>query len=139
MGPHVFSVDRANALIPELDRIFADLDAVRQKLLSAKKKMDVLEMIHGESIMSMESPDRREYEHYDSEVAQLKSEFERACGRIGELGGHLKSVDQGLVDFCGVIDERLVELCWKRGESRIEYFHHVGEGFGGRQAIPAEV
>ena len=35
-------------------------------------------------------------------------------------------------------ENRLVFLCWKRGEKTIEYYHHLEDGFPGRQPIPEE-
>ena len=139
MGPRVFNVEEANRLLPEVESVFEDLDALRERASAIKKKMDVLEMIHGADVLKSPTPDGREYRHFLEEVGGLRKQFEETCGRIVESGGHLKGVDEGLVDFCGVIDGRLVELCWKRGEERIEFFHHIGEGFPGRRPIPAGV
>jgi hypothetical protein len=49
----------------------------------------------------------------------------------------VKSVERGLVDFYGVIDSRLVSSAGGAGES-IEFYHHLEDGFPGRQPIPAE-
>ena len=136
MGPRVFTLEEAEALIGSIEGYFSDLDAQREQLVQIKKKMDVLEMIHGSEVTTVPSPDAREYGHYLEQIDEIKKEFESICGKIAGTGAHLKGVDQGLVDFCGVIDGRLVELCWKRGEEKIEYYHHIGEGFGGRQPIP---
>lgn len=139
MGPRIFTVDEASALLPDVEEAFRDLDALRAQASAIKKKMDVLDMIHGSDVLKTPSPDAREYRHYLDEAGELRRKFEEACGRIAELGAHLKGVDEGLVDFCGVIDGRLVELCWKRGEERIESYHHVGEGYPGRRPIPAGI
>lgn len=136
MGPRVFSLEEADGLIPDVEAVFQELDALRERAATVKKKMDVLEMIHGAEILKTPTPDGREYRLLLDEVGGLRKQFEEACGRIVELGGHLKGVDEGLVDFCGVIDGRLVELCWKRGEDRISHFHHIGEGFPGRRPLP---
>lgn len=137
MGPRVFTLEECNALIPSIAERFQELDALRAQLTQVKRKMDVLEMIHGAQVMQTPSPDAREYAYLLQEVDRLKREFEAACGKIVECGAHLKGVDEGLVDFFGVIDGRLVELCWKRGEDRIDFYHHVGEGFAGRRELPA--
>lgn len=137
MGPRIFTLEECNALIPSIEGRFGELDALRAQLAQVKRKMDVLEMIHGAQVLQTPSPDAREYKYLIEEVDRIKREFDSACGKILETGAHLKSVDEGLVDFFGVIEGRLVELCWKRGEERVEYFHHVGEGFQGRREIPA--
>jgi hypothetical protein len=138
MGPRVFTAREANALIPDLEKNLQALDRVRERLRQAKSKLDVLEMIWGEEVRSESNPDRREYVHFVEEVEQAKKDHDATVREIAELEGVVKSVDQGLVDFYGVIDSRLVFLCWKRGEKAVEYYHHLEDGFQGRQPIPSE-
>ena len=138
MGPRVYTPREATGLISQLDRIFGDLDTVRERLRSIKAKTDLLEMIWGEEVRTETNPDHREYAHYLEEVDQAKKDFEAAGRKVQELEGVVKSIEQGLVDFYGVIEGRLVFLCWKRGETAIEYYHHLEDGFPGRQPIPAE-
>jgi hypothetical protein len=134
----VYTPREANALVPQVDRIMRELDAIRERLRLIKSKVDVLEMIWGDEIQSETNPDRREYVHYMEEIEKTKKEFEGATRKLGDLEAVLKSVEQGLIDFYGVIDGRLVFLCWKRGEKAIEYYHHLEDGFAGRQPIPSE-
>jgi hypothetical protein len=137
MGPRVYTPREASGLISQLDRIFGDLDTVRERLRSIKAKTDLLEMIWGDEVRTETNPDHREYAHYLEEVDQAKKDFEAAGRKVQELEGVVKSIEQGLVDFYGVIEGRLVFLCWKRGETAIEYYHHLEDGFQGRQPIPA--
>ena len=100
--------------------------------------MDVLEMIWGEELQAETNPDHKEYGHYLESVDQAKKDFDVATHAFVDLEIVVKSIDQGLIDFYGVIDSRLVFLCWKRGEKGVEYYHHLEDGFPGRQPIPAE-
>jgi hypothetical protein len=138
MGPRVYTAREANALVPKLERIFNDLDGVRSKLKTLKGKMDVLEMIWGEEIQAETTPDHREHAHYLEEVEQAKKEFDSTARKIQDLEGVVKSVEQGLVDFYGVIEGRLIFLCWKRGEKSIDFYHHLEDGFQGRIPLPTE-
>ena len=138
MGPRVYTPREANGMVSQLDAIFDDLGRTRGRLKQIKGKMDVLEMIWGEEIQAETCPDHREYAHYVEEVEETKKLFDGTVRKIQDLEGVVKSVEQGLVDFYGVIDGRLVFLCWKRGEKSIEYYHHLEEGFQGRQPIPSE-
>jgi hypothetical protein len=40
-----------------------------------------------------------------------------------------------LLDFPCLIDGETVLLCWKMGESRIEFWHTLDGGFAGRQPL----
>jgi hypothetical protein len=138
MGPRIYTPREANALVPKLARIFDDIDQIRTRLKTIKGKVDVLEMIWGEEVRAETNPDHREYAHYLEEIDQAKKDFDATTRKIAEFEGSLKSIEQGLVDFYGVIESRLVYLCWQRGEKAIEYYHHLEDGFQGRQPIPAE-
>jgi len=138
MGPRIYTAREANALVPRLSKAFDDIDEIRGRLKSIKGKIDVLEMIWGEEVQAETNPDHKEHAHYLEEIEQAKKDYDAAGRRIAEFEAVVKSIEQGLVDFYGVIDSRLVFLCWKRGEKSIEYYHHLEDGFPGRQPIPAE-
>ena len=138
MGPRIFTVREANQVLPKLEPIFQDLDAVRSRLRKLKGKMDVLEMLWGGEVHLEENPDYREYLHYSEQLLEAKGEFEQIHSRFADLEVVLKNLDSGLVDFYGVIDSRLVFLCWKRNEKSVGYFHHLDSGYSGRNEIPAE-
>ncbi len=138
MGPRIFTAREVSALLPKLLTLFEELDALKSRLKQLKSKMDVLEMIWGDEVQVETNPDHREHLHYRTELDAAKKAYEATIQKFGEMDAVVKSLDQGLVDFYGVIDSRLVFLCWKRGERSVEYFHHLEEGFGGRQPIPAE-
>lgn len=138
MGPRIYTPREANALVPKLARAFDDIDAIRNRLKTIKGKVDVLEMIWGDEVRAETNPDHREYTHYMEEIDQSKKDYDSATRKFQEFEAVVKSVEQGLIDFYGVIDSRLVFLCWKRGEKSIEFFHHLEDGFPGRQPIPEE-
>lgn len=138
MGPRIFTAREVTALLPKLNGMFEALDSLKARLKQLKSKMDVLEMIWGDEVQVETNPDHREHLHYLEEMEAAKKGYEAAVQKFGEVDAVVKSLDQGLVDFYGVIDSRLVFLCWKRGERTVEFFHHLEEGFGGRQPIPAE-
>ena len=138
MGPRIYTPREAAALVPKLTKAFDDIDAIRARLKTIKGKVDVLEMIWGDEVRAETNPDHREYTHYMEEIEKSKKEFDVATRRFADFEAVVKSVEQGLVDFYGVIDSRLVFLCWQRGEKTIEFYHHLEDGFPGRQAIPEE-
>jgi hypothetical protein len=56
-------------------------------------------------------------------------------GEIDEIGVQVKDLDSGLLDFPCRVEDEIVLLCWKSGESAIEHWHTVESGFKGRQPI----
>lgn len=62
-------------------------------------------------------------------------EIEDLTARVQEYGCIIKSHAEGLVDFPAILEGREVYLCWRLGESRIEAWHELEEGFAGRQPV----
>ena len=63
----------------------------------------------------------------------------RGGARFEQLGAVIKEPRQGLVDFYGRVDGRLVWLCWKYGEAEVTHYHALDEGFGGRKPIAPDM
>lgn len=75
-------------------------------------------------------------------LAALRAERERAAQRLKDAvaeieaaGVQLKDLNEGLLDFPCLREGRVVLLCWKLGEERIEHWHGTEEGFAGRKKI----
>jgi len=60
----------------------------------------------------------------------------RAIRELERMGVQVKDVKSGLVDFPSRLDGREVLLCWRVGESKIEFWHDLQSGFAGRQPLP---
>lgn len=77
-----------------------------------------------------------------SQVAKVRAEAEMELRRlretlteIDEIGVQVKDLDAGLLDFPCRLDEEIVLLCWRTGETAIEHWHTVEAGFQGRQPV----
>ena len=71
-------------------------------------------------------------------MAEALARLKAAIDGIQEHGCLVKDLDMGLIDFPAMFKGERVLLCWKLGETGIEYWHGVEEGFGGRRRIDAE-
>ncbi len=47
----------------------------------------------------------------------------------------IKDIEQGLIDFPGIIDGQQVLLCWKEGEPEVAFWHTYQAGFAGRKPL----
>ncbi len=54
---------------------------------------------------------------------------------ICSAGCHIKDLEDGLIDFPTIWEGREVYLCWKLGESEVNFWHEVDSGFAGRQPL----
>ena len=77
-----------------------------------------------------------------AEVAQQRSDMEshlelvrESIAEIDSIGVQVKDLDSGLLDFPFRLDEDIVLLCWRLGESSSEHWHTLESGYPGRQPV----
>lgn len=75
-------------------------------------------------------------------VTKLRAEMEahlqmarESVAEIDSIGVQVKDLDAGLLDFPCRVDDQVVLLCWRMGETAIEFWHTVEDGFKGRQPL----
>jgi hypothetical protein len=75
-------------------------------------------------------------------VAKLRAEMEGHVQRVREsiaemdsIGVQVKDLDAGLLDFPCRLDDQVVMLCLRMGETTIEHWHPVDTGFKDRQPV----
>jgi hypothetical protein len=123
-----FNVAEAEALIPELEKIF---EGVAELAALAELKSAAL---------------RRRQEGDDGDLAAAAIErsqlqflaqgINERLQKIVELGAMPKGVDPALVDFPHRLEGRDVYLCWRLGDKRLTHYHGTDEGFSNRQPLP---
>ncbi|HNK62730.1 MAG TPA: DUF2203 domain-containing protein [Anaerolineales bacterium] len=75
------------------------------------------------------------------ELSRLLPDFDRLdllLHRLQDMNIEVKDLTIGLIDFPALHEERVVYLCWKYDEGRIQFWHEVEAGFAGRQPIDWE-
>ena len=120
-----FSVEEANAIIPELlvniPRLQGLLQDLTEKYPDVNKAREKAQFNGG----SLQGAD---YINCVLNINYLTEQLE-------SKGLILKGIKHGLVDFLSMRNGREVYLCWKVPEQRIEYWHDIQAGFAGRQRI----
>ena len=124
----IFTVQEANALIPNVRIILAKIQRAHRKLShyrdEAKSASEAAEQGGGGGIA--------EGVAYASVLTELTVQLAELEG----LGVQLKDFERGLVDFPSLRDGRVVLLCWQMGEGdELEWWHDVDAGFAGRTPL----
>ncbi len=134
-GPKLFTVEEANAALPLVQAIVQDVVAVSQEIVERRER---LSQIKGDRKPTAGDP-------YGDELAQIEEELEKERGRLyefaaelRELGVELKDGLTGLVDFPSRMEDRVVYLCWKLGETEVLHWHELDAGFSGRHPLTAD-
>jgi hypothetical protein len=129
--PRLFSLEKANALIPALEQDLGRLRELNQQSEPTRAKLTHLEQ-RGQSNGKDLASQLRELQEA---LRSWRTEAETILGKISDLGCEIKDLEQGLIDFPSERDGRTVYLCWKRGEARIEFWHELSTGFAGRMPL----
>ena len=133
MADRLFSPEEVEALIPTLTALVeqlrdaqAEMEAMRTRMEQEDRRLTLV----GGGVLDREMRRR--------ERTRLEAATKRAHGAIEGIhrtGGVPKDVALGLVDFPHLRDGRIVNLCWKHGETRIRYWHGLDEGYTARKPL----
>lgn len=123
----IFTVQEANALLPEVRIIAGKIQRAHRKLSKfrdeAKKAAEAAEQGGGGMTSGIA-------------YAAVLTELTTQLAELEALGVQLKDFDRGLVDFPSLRDGRVVLLCWQLGEGdELEWWHDVDAGFAGRTPL----
>ncbi len=128
-----FALDEAQSLLPVLESLLKR--AIDGKSLAEEKETKVQELrqrifLSGGMQVNVVTVMRQR-----AEIDKLVQQAKDAVAEIDAIGVQVKDLEMGLLDFPCLIDGEIVLLCWKMGETRIDYWHRVDEGFRGRQPL----
>ncbi len=131
-----FTLPEAEQLLPEVERLLRSCIQSKQDYDRAESELKLLEQritLTGGMMVAREH------------VAQIRNRKESAARvlkttleGIQGIGCQLKDVDTGLIDFPTLYHGKEVYLCWKLGESGIQFWHRVEDGFRGRRPVDEE-
>jgi len=117
-----FTLEEAEATLPELREALARMQEARQTLLRTAERVKEVVAGNGGGPENQESRDA---------AGTLQTEVER----ISAQGIILRDVESGLVDFPAERDGREVYLCWRLGEDHVAHWHPPETGISGRQPL----
>ena len=123
----IFTVQEANALLPEVRIITGKIQRAHRKLSQfrdeAKEAAEAAERGGGGMANGVA-------------YATILTELTTQMAELEALGVQLKDFERGLVDFPSLRDGRVVLLCWQLGEGdELEWWHDVDAGFAGRTPL----
>jgi hypothetical protein len=128
-----FTLDEAQSLLPVLESLL-------KRAIEGKQAAEEVEN-------SLSEISRRIYlsggMRVDvTEVAKLRAAMEthlqkvrESIAEIDSIGVQVKDLESGLLDFPCKLEDQVVLLCWRMGESAIEHWHTTETGFKDRQPV----
>ena len=130
-----FTLEEASNLLPVLESLLKRAVAAKEKIELRQLEMAALSqkiMLNGGVLVRVSQAARRRAEH-DHALKEAKD----VLAEIDSIGVQVKDLDTGLLDFPFQLGDEVVLLCWRMGETEINWWHSIEDGFRGRRPLDA--
>ena len=124
-----YSIDQADARLPDLTALLDKLRADRGEVASARDELQRFQTTNGNADHAEELKAREE------RIRALVYRMERYVSQLVAWDITLRDIETGLVDFPALVNGRQVCLCWRLGEDKVGFWHELDAGFAGRRPL----
>jgi hypothetical protein len=137
VSERLFTPEDVNRLIPRLtDLLETGVERYRQATALQERLREDRARV---AASGGERLDARDWRARAERLDGLGIEVRQVLEEIRALGGVIKDLEMGLVDFPGrgpaEHGDRIVNLCWKLGEDAVRFWHGMDEGFAQRKPL----
>jgi hypothetical protein len=128
-----FTIDEAQALLPVLESLLKRAIESKRAARDVEAKLSELgRRIYLSGGMRIDVAEAgRQRAEMDAHLQRVKE----SIAEIDSIGVQVKDADAGLLDFPCRLEDKVVLLCWRMGETTIEHWHTIEDGFKGRQPV----
>jgi len=131
----IFSLEQANAMLPLLRLIVADISLSHRELSErrhqlhrlVRRREDAKAQVYNDEVEDTRNDLRIETRQLEEYISELE-----------RLGVVLRSAYDGIVDFPMVMREKAAFYVWKMGEMDVGYWHWPNETFSQRRPLPRD-
>jgi hypothetical protein len=117
-----YSVEEADASLPELREVLERVRSNRQVILRAAERIRGKVAADGGGIEGTDYWEARE---------ALKTDIQS----LAQRNVLLRDPETGLIDFPSEREGRRIFLCWRLGEDHVAHWHDLESGFAGRRPL----
>jgi hypothetical protein len=128
-----FTIDEAQSLLPVLEALLKRaLDGKKAAEKVEGELSDLARRIYLSGGMKVDAASvGKQRAELDAQMKLIRE----SIAEIDAVGVQVKDLDSGLLDFPCRLDDQVVLLCWRMGETAIEHWHTMEAGFQGRQPV----
>jgi len=137
-----YSIDDANAALPDIGRILEDLRAQRDELIRLRDMVAAVQQTEPAGAKDRETPADGPGGTTTADIRTLRlrmqfliDQMQAGVTRLVEQDVTLREIGTGLIDFPALVNGRQVWLCWRLGEGDIGWWHQLGDGFADRSRL----
>ena len=132
MAKRYYTLDEANALLPEVKPILAEME---EAYLTEQEKRGEYQVVHNRVAGNGGHFGEGQHRVAREALEKASRQFEKLAKKIEKLGIEIKGMEPPLIDFYSRRDGEDILLCFRLGEEMIEYWHDLDSGFAGRQPL----
>jgi hypothetical protein len=129
----LFTPESATRTLPLVRRIVEDIVQQHRRWRETILELDLVASTRRTS----DPGDRAE--ELERAAQALAREIDGYQRELEALGIQLKDRRLGLVDFPSEMNGRHVLLCWRLGESEVQFWHEIDGGYTSRQPLSPEL
>jgi hypothetical protein len=131
----LFSHEQANAMLPLLRLIVADISLAHRELSERRLQLHRLVRRHDGAKAQIY---RDEVEETRSDLRVETEQLEELIRELENLGVILRSAYDGIVNFPTVMRDQAAYYCWKMGELDVSHWHFPNETYSQRRPLPRD-
>jgi hypothetical protein len=128
-----FTIDEAQSLLPLMESLLKR--AIEGKRAAQEIESQIAELGRRIYLAGGMRVDVAEVGRQRTEMDAHLQRVRESIAEIDSIGVQVKDVETGLLDFPCRIDDQVVLLCWRMGETAIEHWHTIEDGFRGRKPV----
>ena len=128
-----FTLDEAHSLLPVLESLLKR--AIESKSAAEEAESGLQDFVRKIYLSGGMRVDTAAAARQRAELDEQLKRAQESLEEINAIGVQVKDLETGLLDFPCRVDDQVVLLCWRMGESAIEHWHTTEAGFDGRQLI----
>ena len=125
--PRTYSIDEANALVPQVRAVLLQIAVEQRRLAHAHEEMHRRLEGDGDPVALEQAG------HHEAEMNEIAEGIRTLQAHLDGLGIQLRDLEMGLVDFPAERDGRRVWLCWRLSDPRVAFWHPTDEGYATRR------
>ena len=134
MNAKIFTVEQANRIMPTIRSLYRDARNLQKEIRS--RLMD-WEFMHLEDDEGSPTEGRVLLKRHalQSKIDRLVHKFNRRLELIEQLGGQVRDMETGTIEFYTVHEGRIVILSWRDGEDEISYWREYKSAVDARRHL----
>jgi hypothetical protein len=124
-----YRLDEANERLGELRPLLEKLRADRNSVAALQQQIRDVRSNNGSSEHAAEVG------RIEDRMREIVARMKDAVDQVDEWGIALRDIGTGLIDFPALANGRPIWLCWRLGETDINWWHEHDRGFDERRRL----